>query len=273
MNKNSNSYIIIYATILVVAVAAVLSFVAISLQPLQMANVEVEKMGAILTSIGEGKGAAEAPNKDQYIKEEYKKYIVSSFCVNAEGATVEGADAFKALDDLPEVFELKTAMPIFEAKLDNGLKLYVIPTRGKGLWGPVWAYIALNADCNTIYGASFDHKSETPGLGAEISLPAFGDKFVGKQLFKDGVFQSIVLTKIQGSSQGNPHSVDGISGGTLTSNGVAEMLKRCLGDYVPFFKKIQEQSAIAVALPATDSTAMATTIAAADTLSNETSQQ
>lgn len=255
MNKNSNSYIIIYSTILVVAVAAVLSFAAISLQPMQQANVEVEKMGAILGSIGEGKGAAEAPNKDQYIKEQYKQYIVASFCVNAEGDKVEDADAFAALDNLPEVFALKQAMPVFEARLANGLQLYVIPTRGKGLWGPVWAYIALNADCNTIYGASFDHKSETPGLGAEIALPAFGKQFVGKQLFKDGVFQSVTLTKGAGSSEGNDYAVDAISGGTLTSNGVAAMLRNCLGDYVPFFKKVQELSA--VPMPLSDSTSMA----------------
>lgn len=258
MNKNSNTYIIIYSTILVVAVAAILSFAAISLAPMQKANVKIEKMGAILTSIGEGKGAAEAPNKDKYVEEQYAKYIVASFCVNAAGDQVEAADAFAALDNLPEVFKKKEAMPVFEAQLSNGLKLYVIPTRGAGLWGPVWAYIALNADCNTIYGASFDHKSETPGLGAEIALPAFGDKFAGKQLFKDGVFQSIVLSKIQGSSAGNPYSVDGISGGTLTSNGVAAMLKKCLGDYVPFFKKIQQAAAIPVALTEMDSTAMPT---------------
>lgn len=253
MNKNSNTYIITYATILVVVVAAILSYASISLQPLQMANVEVEKMGAILSSIGEGKDADTAPEgKDKYIKEQYAKYITSSFCVNAEGEKVEGADAFKALDDLKAVFASRTAMPVFEAHLSDGKKLYVLPTTGSGLWGPVWGYIALEGDCNTVYGATFDHKGETPGLGAEIATPAFSDQFVGKNIFEDGKFKSIVLSKGAGSSMGNPYAVDAISGGTLTSNGVSAMLKTCLGDYVPFFDKVRAATAAADVVPMTD---------------------
>ncbi len=237
MNKNSNTYIILYATILVVVVAAVLSFAAISLKPMQQANIRIEKMSAILSSIGEGKDASSAPSKDAYIETQYAKYIVASFCVDAEGNEVQGADAFAALDNLPEVFALKSAMPVFVAKLDDGKTLYVVPTTGKGLWGAVWGYIALEDNCDTIYGVVLDHKSETPGLGAEIATPKFTEQFVGKQLFKDGKFQSIQLTKGVGSSAGNPYAVDAVSGGTLTSNGVSAMFKNCLGDYVPFFEK------------------------------------
>lgn len=238
MNKNSNTYIITYATILVVVVAAVLSFAAIQLKPQQEANVAVEKMGAILGSIGVGKDAdTAAEGKDAYIKAQYEKYITSSFCVNASGEKSEG-DAFDALSKLPEVFTLKTAMPVFEADVD-GKVLYVVPITGKGLWGPVWGYIALEKDCNTIFGAKFDHKSETPGLGAEISTANFSDQFIGKQLFENGKFVSVDLTKGVGSSEGNPSAVDAISGGTLTSNGVKAMLATCLGDYVPFFEKVR----------------------------------
>lgn len=239
MNKNSNTYIITYATIMVVVVAAILSFAAISLKPMQQANVRVEKMGAILTSIGEGQEAATAVNKSAYIEEEYNKYIVSAFCVDAQGNKVEGADAFNALDNLAEVFTLKEAMPVFEAKLADGTVLYVLPTTGKGLWGDIWSYVALNSDCNTIYGVVFDHKSETPGLGAEIASTTFADQFIGKKLFNNGEFTSITLTKGVGSSEGNPNAVDAVSGGTLTSNGVTAMLQNCLGDYVPFFDQVK----------------------------------
>ena len=255
MNKNSNTYIISYSVAMVVVVAAVLSFAAIKLKPYQQANVKVEKMGAILSSIGQGKDADAAPNKAAYVEEQYAKYIVASFCVDAAGDKVEGADAFAALDNLKEVFSLKEAMPVFEARLDNGLHLYVVPMTGVGLWGPVWGYIALNDDCNTVYGAVFDHKSETPGLGAEIATPAFSNQFVGKNLFEDGKFQSIALLKGVGTSKDNPYAVDGISGGTLTSNGVSAMLKNCLGDYVPFFEKIQAAASVPVTLP--DSVAVA----------------
>lgn len=246
MNKNSNTYIIAYATVLVVVVAAVLSYTAISLRPLQQANVLIEKKGAILASIGQGKEAATAPEgKDKYIDTQYDKYIKSSFFVNATGerTDVDAKTALDALGNLAEVFEKKEAMPVFEADIDGKI-IYVVPVTGKGLWGPVWGYLALNADCNTVEGAVFDHKGETPGLGAEISLPQFQNQFIGKQFFENGKFTSINLTKGSGSSTGNPYAVDAISGGTLTSNGVRDMLKNCLGDYVPFFEKMQNSAQV-----------------------------
>lgn len=242
MKRNSNAYIIIYATVLVVLVAALLSIAAVSLKPAQQANIKIEKMTAILNSIGEGMDAATAPEgKAKYINTEYDKFIVASYCVNAKGEkTAEGDAAFKALDNLSEAFALKEAMPVFEAKLSSGEILYVVPTYGKGLWGPVWAYVALKADCSEIYGVVLDHKGETPGLGAEIATEHFENQFKGKQIFKDGVFASITLTKGAGSSEGNANAVDAVSGGTLTSNGVSEMFKVCLGDYVPFFESVKK---------------------------------
>lgn len=263
MNKNSNTYIIIYSTILVVVVAAILSYASISLKPYQQANIRIEKMASILNSIGEGKDVESSPlGKDKYIEQEYNKYIIESFCVDSTGNKVDGGDAFKALDNLKEVFALREAMPVFEAKLADGTKLYVVPMNGKGLWGPVWGYMALNDDCNTVYGAIFDHKGETPGLGAEIALPVFSKQFIGKKLFEDGVFKSISLTKGVGSSIDNPYAVDAISGGTLTSNGVSKMLFVCLGDYVPFFEKIQALASTPtqdMSVAGSDSTAVAAT--------------
>lgn len=275
MNKNSNTYIIAYATILVVVVAAVLTYASISLSARQQANVLIEKKGAILASIGvhlpEDNAVVEAAGgKDAYVDAQYAKYITEGFFVDSLGTVVSStsasstgggavkvctdAEVLDALGKLPEVFELKTAMPVFKARLLDGSSstgavataggtegevMYVVPLTGKGLWGPVWGYIALNSDCTTVQGAVFDHKGETPGLGAEIAYAPFHAQFVGKQLFKDGEFKSITLTKGVGSSTGNPFAVDAVSGGTLTSNGVRDMLWNCLHDYVPFFLKIQ----------------------------------
>lgn len=263
MNKQSNTYIVTYATILVVVVAAVLSFAAIKLQPLQQRNADIEKMSSILGTIGEGKDADKASDKNAYVIEQYKKYITESYTVNAEGEKTDG-DAFKALDNLPEVFAAKDGMPVFVATLGDGKTEYVVPMTGTGLWGPVWGYMALNDDCNTVVGAVFSHKGETPGLGAEISTPAFGNQFIDKRIFnKDGEFVSVTLLKGVGSSAGNPNAVDAISGGTLTSNGVKAMLMNCLGDYVPFFKKIQAgviaNTADTTATIAADSTAQTQT--------------
>jgi len=244
MNKQSNSYIIIYATVLVVLVAAVLAFTAIKLQPLQQANVAIEKMGSILSSIGKGQEAATAPEgKEAYTTAQYEKYIVDSYLVNDQGESAQGSTpekTFAALDDLPAAYASpanERALPVFESRDHDGTVRYIIPITGKGLWGPVWGYIALDADMNTIYGARFDHAGETPGLGAEIALPVFGDQFIKKTIFEDDKFVSVALTKGAGSSVGNPHAVDAISGGTLTSNGVGAMIKDCLKEYVPFFNK------------------------------------
>lgn len=267
MNKQSNTYIVTYATVLVIVVAAVLSFAAIKLQPMQQANVKTEKMGAILGTIGEGEGAATAADKNKYIEEEFGKYITEAFFVDSTGGVTDAPTekVLESLNNLPEVFAARTAMPVFVATVEKEGKNrteYVVPVTGKGLWGPVWGYIALNDDCNTIVGAVFDHKSETPGLGAEIASQPFEDQFIGKQIFnKEGRFVSIDLLKGKGSSAGNPYAVDAVSGGTLTSNGVKEMLWNCLGDYVPFFEKKQSNAA-AEATPATP--VADTTAAAAD---------
>ena len=110
------------------------------------------------------------------------------------------------------------------------------------MWGPIWGYIALDGDMNTIHGASFGHKSETPGLGAEIETKAFQQQFVGEKIFDaSGDFISVKVVK-GGAAPQDLHGVDAISGGTITSNGVTEMLQRTLGHYVPFFKTKQKES-------------------------------
>ena len=141
MNKNSNTYIITYASVMVVIVAAVLSFASLSLKNIQAENVRIEKMGDILRSIGEGGDADKAPNKAAYINEQYKKYIVDSYAVNVEGDKVEGADAFALLTNLKAEYDKPAAereLPVFVSKNDEGSVSYVIPVWGAGLWGPVW---------------------------------------------------------------------------------------------------------------------------------------
>ena len=239
MNKNSNTYIITYAAVMVIIVAAVLSFAALQLGPIQSENVKIEKMGDILRSIGEGGDANNVPNKAAYIKEMYAKYIVESYAVNTAGDKIEGADAFNLLTNLKAEYEKPAAerqLPIFVSRNAEGKTGYIIPVWGKGLWGPVWGYVALADNWDTVLGVVFDHKSETPGLGAEIATPAFQSQFVGKQILRDGEVVAINLVK-GGAQDEDPYAVDAVSGGTLTSRGVEQMLKNCLGDYDTFIKK------------------------------------
>lgn len=238
MNKNSNSYIIIYATVMVIVVAAVLSFTALSLKPRQASNVRIEKMGDVLRSIGEGGDADKAADKAAYITEMYDKYIVDSYAVNAQGNIVEGADAFSLLINLQAEYDKPQAertLPIFVGE-NAGTKTYILPVWGVGLWGPVWGYIALDGDWNTIKGVVFDHKSETPGLGAEITTAAFTSQFVGQQIYANGNLVGIAIVK-GGAPEGSKNAVDAVSGGTLTSKGVEDMIINCLSDYKAYLAK------------------------------------
>lgn len=239
MNKNSNTYIITYASVMVIVVAAVLSFTSLSLKNIQAENVRVEKMGDILRSIGEGGDADKVPDKAAYIKEMYAKYIVDSYAVNEAGDKIDGADAFNILLNLKKEYDKPAAereLPVFVSRNAEGVESYILPTWGTGLWGPVWGYVALSSDWNTITGVVLDHKGETPGLGAEIATPVFQAQFKGKQIIKDGKVVGISLVK-GGAKEGDMYGVDAISGGTLTSIGVENMLKDDLKGYANYIDK------------------------------------
>lgn len=241
MNKNSNTYIIIYATVMVVVVALVLAFASLSLQNRQNANVENEMKGAILMSIGEGGDADKATDKTAYINKQYAKYIIDDFAVNSTGERVDGANAFELLKNLKAEYdkpEEERQLPVFVSRSDDGTVRYILPLWGSGLWGAIWGYLAMNDDWNTISGAVFDHASETPGLGAEISTSEFGDQFKDKTIFRDGKFVSVAVTKGKGSAGADTqHMVDAISGGTITSRGVENMLRDNLVGYLPYIEK------------------------------------
>lgn len=241
----SNKYIFVYTAILVTVVAAVLSTAAILLQPMQTKNVEIEKMQNILRSAG-------IQSDKENAAELYKRYIVEELLVNEQGAVCDLYSDGRMQEGTQRAFDVnlknELAKPISQAKFpvficekDNA-KMLVLPLQGKGLWGPLWGYLALKDDLNTIVGVTFDHKGETPGLGAEISKPEFQSHFEGKEIFNaSGDFVSVVLVK-GGVKNGNvsaQHGVDAISGGTITSNGVSDMLYTCLSNYKNYFQKLK----------------------------------
>lgn len=239
MKNFSNTYIFLFSSIMVVLVAAILSFAAEALRPIQQLNVEIEKKQDILRSLGKAQEFATADNKNAYILDEYSKYIKSSVVVNIKGETVEGRDAFEITKKLKEELEKpldQRGLPVFIYEDENQVKKFVVPTRGKGLWGPIWGYVSLNDDFTTIYGAIFDHKSETPGLGAEIREGWFQKEFQNKRIFDEtGKFVSVETVK-GGTTDDNLYGVDAISGGTITSKGLEQMLKDCIAPYENYFK-------------------------------------
>jgi Na+-transporting NADH:ubiquinone oxidoreductase subunit C len=226
----SNKYILLYAAATVVLVAFALTLVAVQLKPYQEKNIRIEKIQNILASVN-----ITSSKKDA--EELYKKYITKTIVINSEGKEIDSIDAFK-IDlavELKKPIE-KRLLPIFICTQDNGEKNYSVPLRGKGLWGPIWGYISFKNDFNTISGAIFDHKSETPGLGAEINTQKFQKQFFQKNIFDNkGNFVSVKALK--NMSIKDSHTVDAISGGTITSNGLNQMLFDCLKMYEKYFKQ------------------------------------
>jgi Na+-transporting NADH:ubiquinone oxidoreductase subunit C len=150
------------------------------------------------------------------------------------------ADAFDITLNIKEQSDKNVKeriFPVFVYTSESGDNKYIVPVRGKGLWGPIWGYVSFETDLNTIFGAIFDHSKETPGLGAEINTDWFESDFTGKRIFNEsGEFVSVSVLK-NADTQNNPHAVDAISGGTITSVGLNDMLLDYFEGYVDHFKE------------------------------------
>lgn len=232
MKTNSNSYTIIYSVIIVVIVAFLLAFVFQALRPMQDANVALDKKKQILNSLNiRDLNDAQADAK-------YKEVVVADRVIDEKGkvllpGTTGGEDAGFKLES-KDYKEGKLALYICRV---NGETKYVIPVYGMGLWGPISGYIALNADKSTVYGVYFNHESETAGLGAEIKdNKAWQEKFQGKKLFKNGDDKAIALS-VEKKVEDPTTQVDAVTGATLTSNGVRDMLHEALGKYLVFINQ------------------------------------
>ncbi len=264
INKDSNAYTISFAVILVVLVGGLLAFISTSLKPLQDSNVKNEKKQNILNclpGLNFERSQAEE-NFNIYVK---KRVILDYNGVPLEGSERTFENEIDVKDEL-EAFNVnlqkeyrsveltKRKYPLFECELE-GKTYFVIPVTGKGLWDAIWGYISVESDGETIAGAIFDHKAETPGLGAEINKDEFENQFIKNQNgvpLKIGTaasiasltpenFKSIDVVK-PGSLSDPDYEVNGISGGTFTSVGVQEMLKRTFYVYYKHFNETDLKS-------------------------------
>lgn len=221
MDTNSNSYTIIYASVLVIIVAFLLAFVNSSLRELQGKNVELDTKKQILASLG--------IREVQDAEAEFAKVVEQDLLVAEDGSVKPYDGAF--VTGYEKAYKEKGEAHLFVCKVDGQTK-YVIPVYGTGLWGAIWGYVALNEDKNTVFGTYFSHASETPGLGAEIATEPFQNEFKGKNVM-DG--ESVGLDVVKNGKVAKPEfQVDGISGGTITSVAVGQMLKNCMGHYTKF---------------------------------------
>lgn len=221
MNTNSNSYTIVYASVMVIVVAFLLAFVSSSLRATQNKNVELDTKKQILAALN----IKDVKNAEA----EYNKYVKGDMLMNVDGTLTENTGSF-ATGYEKEAKEYHR-LHVFVAEVDGETK-YVFPVYGAGLWGALWGYVALNSDKDTVYGVYFSHASETPGLGAEIASANFQSLFLGKKTLENG---KIALSVVKNGKVEKPeYQVDGISGGTITSVGVDAMLKVSLENYKNF---------------------------------------
>ena len=231
IDKNSNSYTFGFAILMVIVVGSLLAIASQGLKTRQEKNATDKKMMSILSAIN-----IDATRENA--QEIYNKYVIDSKIISGKDLN---AEAFNV--DIKKEFRDKNISvsdrnyPLYICEKDSD-KYYIIPVIGTGLWGPIWGFVALESDFKTIYGANFDHKSETPGLGAEIKYASYSDQYTGETISDTtGSFQPIIVVK-DGSGSGINSKVDGITGGTITSKGVEEMTTRTLEVYVNYFKSL-----------------------------------
>lgn len=239
MNTNKNSYTIVYASVMVIIVAFLLAFVSSALKPAQDQNVALDKKKQILAALNI-RGLESADE----VEAKYAAHVLADKIVNAEGKVVNAGEEKDRAGFKVENKDLSAAcLPVYICQVDSQLK-YVVPMTGRGLWGGLWGYVAVNADLRTVYGAYFSHESETAGLGALIAEEKFQDQFKGKRLFaSDTATAQVALTVVKhGKVEPGKESyqVDGVTGSTLTSNGVANMVQSGLQAYLPFFASLGE---------------------------------
>ena len=236
MDKNSNVYTFLFVGTMVIGIASILAFTSQTLKPMQKENVKNEKMQNILSTIGINVSREEAEGL-------YSKYIKEELALKIDGSVNKSLNPFSEINLAKEIKKdyKNQHFPLYVAEVESE-KYYIIELRGVGLWDAIWGYISLKSDFNTINGVSFDHKGETAGLGAEITKDWFKESFVDEKVFSNNG-ELVGITVLKGNNDPknldkNDHEVDAISGSTITGDGVTNMIKERLNNYLPYLDKL-----------------------------------
>lgn len=253
--QQSNTYIIIFSAVLTIVLGGLLSLANQGLKPMQQKSEELDTKKKILSAVTEIRRM-----KGNEVLSLYSETI-ESIVVDIDGEIIEkdekGAPIIAENVDIAKNFKKAPEArmyPVFKYHKPgdkDAVEAYIFPVYGKGLWGPIWGFIALETDLNTIKGTSFDHKTETPGLGARITTAEIRDRYHGKKLFDDsGNLLSIRMLKGENNPPGalDDHHIDGLSGATLTGNGVNEMLESYFQYYLNYINKTKNGAIEKVAL-------------------------
>jgi len=243
---DSNAYTMVFAVIMVFVVGSLLAFLASSLKPAIKENERIEKQQNILYAMGVNENDASNANfvSTKIAGAEFKKYIKKQLVLEGNKVS-ESQDAY-LIDVKKQQVNAKDGkvrkLPLFVGEKE-GKTFYVAPIRGKGLWDAIWGYVSMDENM-VVQGAYFDHKGETPGLGANIKQRYFMDDFIGEHLMTAaGVFKGITVKKGNNDAVNEDktdYEVDAIAGATITGDGVSAMIKKDLSLYVPYFKNLKK---------------------------------
>ncbi len=245
--QRSNTYIIVFSLVLTIVLGGLLSLASVGLRPAQKKAEELATKRQILSAV------MDVDSKANILPIFAER--ITSIVVDINGNVVETDESGNPIDasgvDLERQFKMKPEdrlYPVFlfhEKNESENISAYIFAFYGNGLWDKIWGYVAVDTDMNTIQGAIFDHKGETPGLGARITEKQVQERFKGKKIFDDqGTLTSVSMLK----GENNPpavldeHHVNGMSGATITGKGVNRMLKNYLELYLPYIEKLKEEN-------------------------------
>ena len=247
MNTDTNKYTILFAIGMVIVVGSLLAFTASSLAPNIDVNKRLEKQQNILYAMGINENTSSSAKfvSTEKAPDLFKQYIVEQIII--QGGDISSSEDAYLIDVKKQQANSKVGierkLPLFVGEKENE-KFYIAPIRGKGLWDAIWAYVAMDENM-VIQGAYFDHKGETPGLGANIKERFFMDDFIGEHLMENGNFKGITVSKSNADPKNvdkMDYEVDAIAGATITGDGVAAMIKSELKLYVPYFKSLKTKA-------------------------------
>lgn len=248
--QQSNTYIMIFSAIMTIVIGGLLSFTSTVLAPIQKKAVEYDTKRQILNAVVQ-------LNEDDDVLDIYGKRI-KSLVINAKGEKVENNEEGEPIiaENVSVESQYKKPaedrlLPLFIYHQDGqpeNVEAYIVPVYGNGLWDNIWGFIALDTDLATIKGAVFDHAAETPGLGARITDNEVSGRYNGKKIVNDqGEFVSVTMLKGENTDPAklDSHTVDGMSGATLTAKGVNTMLDVYLKLYMPYLEKNSTNNSLA----------------------------
>jgi Na+-transporting NADH:ubiquinone oxidoreductase subunit C len=232
--RQSNSYIVLYASAITIVCGGLLAFASVSLKERQDANIAMEKKKNILSSVVVLK---EGDDVNALYEKQVKGFVIDFSGNIKDGMIPEQVDLAKEYKKAPA----DRMLPIYEFRNEadpTKVEYAVMPVFGYGLWNNIWGFVAVKSDFSTIQGVKFQHAGETPGLGARIDSDEIQQRYKGKMIFENGAMVSVMMEKGEGKDYANaPHKVDGMSGATLTGKGVNNMLKDYLACYESYLKK------------------------------------